>query len=279
MIQIVSASVGGADFRKRAALAQLVEHWLCNPKVPGSNPGGGSTIKTPICQISVFLYSEIFHKVFNFFLTTVCILVVMSEHDKEIIRLYSLERLSVMQIAGIKDISWRQIEKILTSNEVQKRSISEAITSHHITKFGLKEFSLKEDLTIKDQQLKIAGIMLYAGEGSKTGNVVALSNSNPKIIKLFLYFLRNVCGIAENRLRVTIHYYDDLNPDELITFWSTQTSVPKSQFHKPFLHITTKGTYRSKSHYGTVTVQYSDKKLLKIILNWIEDYYIQTNCS
>ena len=119
--------------------------------------------------------------------------------------------------------------------------------------------------------------MLYWGEGYKRGGEVSFSNSDPRMIKVFLRFLRHVCGVHEERLRMALHYYQDHNPKELMTFWSEQTQIPALQFHTPYLHVRNGGTYRELSRYGTATVHYADKKLLKQILTWITDYYSLTN--
>jgi len=196
----------------------------------------------------------------------------MEAKEKKVIEFYLDKRLSIQQITEILQISSYRARKILKANKIPKRSISEAITAHHIIKFGAKEFIPKQKLSFEDKLLKVAGVMLYWGEGNKGGNAVALSNSNPYLIKLFLRFLRIICGVAEDRIRISIHYYTDHDPNKLIEFWSNETGVQKSQFHKPWLHIKKKGTYRNPSKYGTIMVRYADKKLLGLILQWIEEY-------
>lgn len=123
--------------------------------------------------------------------------------------------------------------------------------------------------------LKLAGVMLYWGEGSKKGNSVALANSDPLMVSVFMKFLRDICGIDNERVRATIHYYGDHDPRELLSYWSRITRIPAAQFYKPFLHADTKGTYKKKSQYGTISVQYSDKKLLQLINGWIQEYQNQ----
>lgn len=196
----------------------------------------------------------------------------MLVNDQKVVELYTIKRLSIQQISEHLDISTYRIQRTLKKNGIAKRTISEAITACYITRFGMKEFVIKQELTHHDELLKVAGIMLYWGEGSKRGNAVGLSNSNPDLIKLFLHFLRTICGVAEDRIRISIHYYEDLDPEELVLFWSRVTKVHRSQFYKPWLHVRKKGTYRSPSLYGTILVTYSDKKLLKLILQWIEEY-------
>lgn len=187
--------------------------------------------------------------------------------------LYIHSKLSEVQIGSRLTMSNRKVRRILDKHKIKRRSISEAISFLYITKFGKKPFRLRENLTEKDQILKAAGAMLYWGEGAKSNGSVAFSNSDPSMVTLFLHFLRRVCGIQEGRLRITLHYYQDQDLENLIAFWSKLTNVPRSHFYKSFLHMTgKKGTYKSRASYGTVSVQYSDKKLLTVILDWIREY-------
>jgi hypothetical protein len=133
-------------------------------------------------------------------------------------------------------------------------------------------FQLKKTLSRKDEDLKIAGIMLYWGEGSKTGNAVKFANSDPEMIIVFINFLTRICGISQNRLKVLIHMYPDQNEKELKEFWSRTTGVPLERFYKSHVHQGKTGTYKRKSIYGTLAVSYSDKKLLNVLLLWIDQY-------
>ncbi len=193
--------------------------------------------------------------------------------EKRIVDAYVHKHLSEMQIASNFSISPNRVRLILNAHKVPRRNRSEAIYYLNITKFAKKPYVLKKKLSIKDQKLKTAGIMLYWGEGTKKGSVVAFSNSDERMIRVFLHFLRIICGIHESRIRITIHYYADHNIKTLRSFWSQVTHVPEKQFYKPFLHVTTaRGSYRTKSVHGTISIQYADKKLLKQIVDWMHEY-------
>ena len=69
-----------------------------------------------------------------------------------------------------------------------------------------------------------------------------------------------------------IHLYPDQSSDLLKNFWSSTTGVGLENFYRPHALVGKKGTYKNKSIYGTATINYSDKKLLTLILKWIEDY-------
>jgi hypothetical protein len=142
----------------------------------------------------------------------------------------------------------------------------------HATKFGKKQCCIKHDLSLEDEKLRIAGVMLYWGEGTKSGNSVVFSNSDPDMVKLFLKFLRKICGVEEKRLRILIHAYGDQDENQLRLFWSDSTHIPSEQFSKTFIHKGKRGTYKTLSEHGTISLRYSDKSLLNIINNWIVEY-------
>ena len=191
---------------------------------------------------------------------------------KRILELYVKEKFSAMQIAEKLGVSDSVVRYWLTKQNVKKRSISEAINNLYLTKFSKKPFKLKKVISKTDNDLKISGAMLYWGEGGKTGTSVKFTNSDPEMIKVFLNFLRKICGIHEKRLKALIHMYPDQDENELKIFWSKLTSIPTKQFYKSHIHKGKKGTYKNKVSYGTIAINYSDKKLLHILLSWIDIY-------
>jgi hypothetical protein len=196
----------------------------------------------------------------------------MKELNKKVVALYKDKFLSVQQIADKLDFSTFKVRYILDKSDVKRRKISEAITCLNLTKFNKGVFKIRENLSVNEEKLRIAGIMLYWGEGTKAGGSVAFSNSDPEMIKIFLEFLRNICVISEDRLRILLHIYSDHDENKLKIFWSNVTKIPESQFSKTWIHEKKGGTYKKVSKYGTIQLRYSDKRLLKIINGWIEEF-------
>lgn len=179
---------------------------------------------------------------------------------------------SMVQIAHQLGCSASVVRYWLDKHNIIRRSISDAITAVYVTKFQKKPFRLKKYLSQAEEQLKVAGIMLYWGEGSKTGNAVKFANSDPTMVRLFVHFLRSICGISTERLKILMHLYPDQDEKELKLFWARIAGISSSQFYRSYIHIGRVGTYKKKSQYGTISLIYSDKKLLRIILAWIDEY-------
>ncbi len=176
------------------------------------------------------------------------------------------------QVGAKFNVSPSAVVYYLKKNKISRRSRSDAVTQWHIKKYHKKPVTVKEIFSKKEEALRLAGVMLYWAEGCKGWGTVKFVNSDPSMIKLFLCFLREICGVWENRLKLLIHMYPDHDENKLIDFWSNITKVPKKNFYKSFVHTKQKGTYKKKSLYGTITINYSDKKLLDKINLWISEY-------
>ncbi len=195
-------------------------------------------------------------------------------HDiqQKLIASYLQDSLSIAQVAKKFNISSSAVVYYFDKNKVVRRSRSEAVTQWHIMKFSKKPVNMKVSFSDEEEKLRLAGVMLYWAEGCKGGGTVKFVNSDPDMIKLFLRFLREICGIWEDRLKLLIHMYPDHMENDLIDFWSEVTRVSKKNFYQSFLHDKKKGTYKKMSLYGTLCVNYSDKKLLDTINLWISEY-------
>lgn len=185
---------------------------------------------------------------------------------------YLKDNLSLAQIGVKFHVSPSTVVYYLDKYKIARRSRSEAVTQWHITKFHKKPIKIKKTFSDNEEKLRLAGVMLYWAEGCKGWGTVKFVNSDPDMVKLFLSFLRKICGIWEDRLKLLVHMYPDHDKDALIDFWSGVTQVPRENFYKSFIHIGKKGTYKKKSLHGTLVVNYSDKKLLDTINFWISGY-------
>jgi len=184
--------------------------------------------------------------------------------------LYWKEECNIREIADKLGVSFWSLYNFMNKNNIARRSPSE--TNYLVVNRIKPQFEIRKSLSITKQKLKIAGIMLYWAEGTLKGNTVDFANSNPEMIQVFLKFLREICGINEERLRIYLytHSYDNL--EELKTYWQKITKVSLAQFTKPYIRRGNPNLSNRKLPYGLIHVRYNDKRLLKIITNWINEY-------
>ena len=91
-------------------------------------------------------------------------------------------------------------------------------------------------------ELLLIGTALYWAEGYKrlavrngrelTHHAVALTNSDPKLVAIFLRFLREICAVSDKNIHADIRMYEHMNAQELLRFWQKVTRLPQTNFKK-----------------------------------------------
>ena len=97
-----------------------------------------------------------------------------------------------------------------------------------------KEEAILEFSKLKNKNLFVAGVMLYWAEGdnSEKSRVVRLTNTDPRMIKLFINFTERVCRVHKNNIKITLILYPDLNENICKNYWSSFLNIPLEQFYK-----------------------------------------------
>lgn len=116
------------------------------------------------------------------------------------------------------------------------------------------------------------GFGLFWGEGNKKDEyAVRLGNTDPKMIKYFLKFLRKFYHIKEEKIRFGLQIFGDMDVHKAEQFWISELGVSSKQFMKTIVTpVRGSGSYRQKTKYGVLTVYFSNKKLRKIICDTLE---------
>jgi transcriptional regulator with XRE-family HTH domain len=123
---------------------------------------------------------------------------------------------------------------------------------------------------MSEREFLLAGVGLYAGDGSKSGNEVAFSNSNPELIRFFCLWFRRFFAVGEKRLRIHLYLHDDLDLEAAEEFWSELCAIPRSQFHKTY-RARADPTMRTNRHInGCCHVRYGSTAALREIKGMME---------
>jgi transcriptional regulator with XRE-family HTH domain len=91
---------------------------------------------------------------------------------------------------------------------------------------------------LTEREFLLAGVALYAGEGSKTDGEVRFSNSDPRMVAFFCTWFRRFFEVDESRLRIRLYLHEGLELMAATSFWSELTQIPPSQFGKPYRAVT-----------------------------------------
>ncbi|MBU6323641.1 hypothetical protein KGQ55_03060 [Patescibacteria group bacterium] len=127
----------------------------------------------------------------------------------------------------------------------------------------------KEIEALKYNPLFIAGLMLYFGEGDTlTKQQVALSNSDPELIRLYVFFLRNACHIPERKIRAHILLYPDLDDWLCRSYWMKATGLSAGNFMKSTV---IQGKHKTRRlSFGVCIISVSSSYLKAKVLEWIK---------
>ena len=121
---------------------------------------------------------------------------------------------------------------------------------------------------LKFHPLFIAGIAIYWGEGNKASpHNVVVGNTDPAMIKVFVKFLAEVCGLPQKRIRAYVLLYPDLNDDECKKFWIKHSGLTSKNFNKS---VVIKGRHKTRRvTQGVCNITVSSKYLKIKMLEWL----------
>ncbi len=118
--------------------------------------------------------------------------------------------------------------------------------------------------------LFISGINIYWGEGDskmENGNL-RISNTDSKMIVVFIRFLKEILKIPENKIRIGIIIYPDIDENKCLDFWQNITQIPFSQFYKTQV---IRGKHPTKrSEQGICMVSVCDRMAKEKVGVWIK---------
>ena len=168
-----------------------------------------------------------------------------------------------------------RIKKILTEKNIRKSRvrIRKIIKATQLRWEKWREKAAiqagQEFFALKGDPLFISGVMLYWGEGDgKTKNSLRFTNTDPKMMRLYVLFLKKAMHIATEKIHLELILYPDLPDETCKKFWSQATGLPQSNFWKTqFI----KGYHPTKrlSHGICMAIVSSGEQKTKM-LTWID---------
>jgi hypothetical protein len=135
-----------------------------------------------------------------------------------------------------------------------------------------------------DRDLLLSGIALYWAEGNKKTHKVRFTNSDPAMILLMINWLKKYFGVLPDEIGafLGIHEMHKGREQEVISYWSDLTGIPKNHFQKTiFKRSKSRKVYENmNSHFGTVTIfVWKATKIYYRILGLIEVLATKANVA
>jgi Tat protein secretion system quality control protein TatD with DNase activity len=114
----------------------------------------------------------------------------------------------------------------------------------------------------------LAGVLLYAGEGTKSlqSARVELANSNPSILRLHVKFMEAL-GFPIGKLKARFQIHSPEEALEAKNLWMGELGLKASQFVKPMMRASTGKTRRRTF---TLQLTYANMMLLHLLRHWTD---------
>ncbi|MDO8663633.1 MAG: hypothetical protein Q7K28_02215 [Candidatus Wildermuthbacteria bacterium] len=175
-------------------------------------------------------------------------------------------------------------EKAREKNTIRLCSLNK-IRGKHLAKLyqEARNEAKQEFEYFKLHPLFISGTTIYWGEGDRSSRyLVRVANTDPLMIRIFVKFLCEVCGISKEAIRAHILLYPDLDPNKCIDFWIKKSKLSVKNFNKC---VVIHGRHKTRRlPYGVCYITISSTYLKEKMGVWLtllprelvkKDYYMR----
>ena len=146
------------------------------------------------------------------------------------------------------------------------RLLKKELRQNRFRKEARKEFK-----KLKSTPLFLVGLGIYWGEGEKVGQGrVSVINTDPKLLLVMVNFYRNILNISENKLRIALFVYNDIDINTVTNYWSRTLKIPQQQFIKTQMLKSRSKRTKRKSKYGICNLYFSSTEQSIKISEWIK---------
>jgi hypothetical protein len=117
----------------------------------------------------------------------------------------------------------------------------------------------------------VAGVIAYWAEGAKRVNKLHFSNSDPKLVVLFIEWAIRFLDLSVNRFVIALHLHEGQDEQERREFWWRVTRIPTENFRKTFIKPEGTGHRKNILYNGTASIRITrSTDLLHRVLGWID---------
>lgn len=196
---------------------------------------------------------------------------------REILQTISVSKSTISQWCKDVEITNAQKKRLLLKKQFgqHKGSIVAADNKRRlrIERTNKIRKKAKETLGITSTRDRfIAGIALYAAEGTKRDGRGGFANADPLLIKFMMKWFIKFVKVPKDRVRGAIWLHEGLSEKVAKKYWSTYTGIPLSQFHKTYIAKDKRdsGKIRKNIHeYGVFSVTFTHAESHRKIMGWI----------
>lgn len=128
-----------------------------------------------------------------------------------------------------------------------------------------------------DRIHELALAMLYLGEGDKTGNRIQIANTDPSVLRYFLWAMEKLYKIDRVEMSLRLNLIEIARPleSQMIDWWSSELTCMPTQFSKTQFDSRSKSTNITGEYHGVCTITYNDTYLYERLKGLYTAYFNQ----
>ncbi len=179
-------------------------------------------------------------------------------------------------------LSRPQIQRITEKKLLASRRGAETKKQQRILRQQvIRDSALSELKSLTKRELWLIGVALYWAEGSKEkesrpGSGIQFSNSDPRMIFVFVSWLKNICNIGIDRMTFEIYIHENSknNLNKVSAYWAGALNMPEKLFKRIYFKknkIITNRQNIGDLYFGLLRVKVSaSSSILRKIAGWTE---------
>jgi len=190
---------------------------------------------------------------------------------KPLFDLYITQKESIREIAKLLGFSTHKVSYWLLKYNVRVRNKSDA---GYIQKNKNKNHLLIRSFNTRNREFLLGigcGACWRGGVLSKKTSSLQLSGEDPRLLRIFIYFIEYIFGIKKSEVRVYIRIKEGSSITNTVEYWTRELGILRSQIQKKIVIVQSGGkSEKRNAKYGTATIRVHDKKLKNIFLSAIK---------
>jgi transposase-like protein len=197
---------------------------------------------------------------------------------KEIARRVSVAPSSVSRWVRDIKLTPAQEQELLRRNPAYNRQLSgTAIQAANRRAERLAYQEEGRSLARQGDSIHVAGCMLYWAEGEKDRNALRFYNSDPEMVRFFVFFLKKYFDLRDAEIKITCNLFADhfQRQREIEQFWLDVAQLSARSLCKSYVNVYSKHSKKKRTNrlpYGTVRVTVSRTRVIQSIYGSIQQY-------
>lgn len=150
--------------------------------------------------------------------------------------------------------------------------------------------SEKQIGAITRRELFLIGAVLYWAEGTKEkegtpGSGIQFTNSDPKMLKIFLLWLRSVCMIDEEKIHFQIYLHETsvARVREVVKYWARNLGISDDKLGTVYFKKNKLATNRKNTgelYFGVIKIKVRQSSgLVRSVSGWVNGISLSLKCS